>query len=71
MVSQSVFSILRSKTLTSCSLNNVTGDGAEKFYRAARFYNSGAVDSSGDLGKGCCTHCYGKVFARDISKDVY
>lgn len=34
------------------------GDGAQ-YYRAARMYNSGVVDPSGDLGNGCCTHCYG------------
>lgn len=27
------------------------------FYRAARIYNSGRIDPSGDLGKGYATHC--------------
>lgn len=28
------------------------------FYKAARIYNSGSVDSSGNLGTGVATHCY-------------
>ena len=31
---------------------------AEAYYRAARLYNSGEIDDSGDLGKGSATHCY-------------
>ena len=30
----------------------------EAYYRAARLYNSGEIDDSGDLGKGSATHCY-------------
>nr|POE64859.1 hypothetical protein CFP56_69551 [Quercus suber] len=37
---------------------DISGGEAAQYYRAARMYNSGAVDTSGDLGKGCCTHCY-------------
>ncbi|KAL8934828.1 MAG: hypothetical protein Q9216_005716, partial [Gyalolechia sp. 2 TL-2023] len=33
-------------------------DDVARFYRAARVYNSGSVDPSGDLGKGVATHCY-------------
>jgi flagellin-like hook-associated protein FlgL len=29
-----------------------------KYYKAARIYNSGSVDSSGNLGAGVATHCY-------------
>lgn len=29
-----------------------------RFYRAARMYNGGGIDSSGDLSLGCCTTCY-------------
>jgi hypothetical protein len=31
---------------------------AQAYYRAARFYNSGLIDGSGDLEKGTATHCY-------------
>ena len=31
---------------------------AQGYYRAARFYNSGLIDGSGDLEKGTATHCY-------------
>jgi hypothetical protein len=31
---------------------------AEAYYRAARVYNSGAIDDSGDLGEGKGTRCY-------------
>lgn len=34
-----------------------------RFYRAARWYNAGGVDPSGDLGKGCCM----ASFASDIA----
>ena len=29
-----------------------------KYYKAARIYNSGSIDPSGNLGKGVATHCY-------------
>ncbi|KAL3465735.1 hypothetical protein BJX64DRAFT_252330 [Aspergillus heterothallicus] len=34
-----------------------TGDVAN-YYRAARIYNSGSIDASGNLGRGIATHCY-------------
>ena len=36
---------------------------AQAYYRTARVYNSGAVDPSGDLGKGSATHCYASDIA--------
>jgi hypothetical protein len=33
-------------------------DDVTKYYIAARMYNSGSVDSSGNLGQGIATHCY-------------
>jgi hypothetical protein len=36
---------------------------AEAYYRAARLYNSGEIDESGDLGKGSATHCYSNDIA--------
>lgn len=43
-----------------------TGEDATKYYRAARTYNSGSVDASGNLGQGGATHCY----ASDIANRV-
>ncbi|KAJ5673979.1 hypothetical protein N7462_009418 [Penicillium macrosclerotiorum] len=34
------------------------GTDATAYYKAARCYNSGSVDSSGNLGAGGATHCY-------------
>ncbi|KAM0714545.1 hypothetical protein Q7P37_009841 [Cladosporium fusiforme] len=39
-------------------LGKATGNGTQRYYRAARMYNSGSVDSSGNLGLGVATHCY-------------
>jgi hypothetical protein len=41
-------------------------DYAEAYYRAARLYNSGAIDDSGDLGKGSATHCYASDIANRL-----
>lgn len=49
------------------SLSKASGSGAAKYYRAARAYNSGSVDPSGDLGKGCCTHCYASDIANRLT----
>ncbi|KAK4940329.1 hypothetical protein LTR10_019545 [Elasticomyces elasticus] len=39
---------------------------AQAYYRAARLYNSGTIDSSGDLGKGSATHCYSSDIANRL-----
>lgn len=39
-------------------MSQAPGDGAVKYYEAARIYNSGHLDPSGNLGKGSATHCY-------------
>ena len=39
---------------------------AEAYYRAARQYNSGDIDTSGDLGKGSATHCYASDMANRL-----
>lgn len=39
---------------------------AEAYYRAARLYNSGAIDDSGDLEKGSATHCYASDIANRL-----
>ena len=38
-----------------------------RYYRAARVYNGGSVDPSGDLGKGCCTLCYASDVANRLT----
>ncbi|KAM0719444.1 hypothetical protein Q7P37_005349 [Cladosporium fusiforme] len=38
-------------------------DDVSRYYRAARWYNGGGIDPSGDLGKGCCM----ASFASDIA----
>ena len=37
------------------------------FYKAARIYNSGSLDPSGDLGKGVATHCYASHIANRLT----
>jgi len=39
-------------------LAKATGEAAQKYYRAARMYNSGSLDASGSLGRGGATACY-------------
>ncbi|KAL8713157.1 MAG: hypothetical protein Q9220_002678 [cf. Caloplaca sp. 1 TL-2023] len=39
----------------------------QRYYRAARIYNSGSVDPSGDLGKGVATHCYASDVANRLT----
>lgn len=47
--------------------SNVNGiEYAMAYYRAARLYNSGAIDPSGDLGKGSATHCYASDVANRL-----
>ncbi|KAL9030062.1 MAG: hypothetical protein Q9196_001775 [Gyalolechia fulgens] len=41
-------------------------DDVARYYRAARVYNSGSVDPSGDLGKGVATHCYASDIANRL-----
>lgn len=42
-------------------------DDVGRYYRAARVYNSGSVDASGDLGKGVATHCYASDVANRLT----
>jgi hypothetical protein len=37
-----------------------------KYYKAARIYNSGSVDASGNLGAGIATHCYASDIANRL-----
>ena len=43
--------------LAQC-INKAETNDVSAFYRAARIYNSGSVDDSGDLEDGIATHCY-------------
>lgn len=36
------------------------------YYKAARMYNSGSIDSSGNLGAGIATHCYASDIANRL-----
>jgi hypothetical protein len=39
-------------------VDQAAGETAQKYYRAARMYNSGSLDASGSLGRGGATACY-------------
>lgn len=56
--------------LAQC-INQSGSSGATAFYKAARIYNSGSVDSSGDLCKGGATHCYASDIANRLTGWVY
>ena len=43
------------------------GKDAQAAYKAARMYNSGSIDASGDLGKGIATHCYASDVANRLT----
>ena len=47
-------------------MGTVGGSDVSSFYKAARAYNSGSVDTSGDLGKGVATHCYASDVANRL-----
>jgi len=47
---------------------NTSGWGTDAdFYRAARLYNSGAIDESGNLQAGIATHCYSSDIANRLT----
>ena len=52
--------------LAQC-LNKAGTSDVSAFYRAARMYNSGSIDESGDLGKGIATHCYASDIANRLT----
>ena len=52
--------------LAQCINQSGKGD-ARAFYIAARLYNSGSVDGSGDLCKGIATHCYSSDIANRLT----
>lgn len=56
--------------LAQC-INESNDSGAVAFYKAARIYNSGSIDSSGDLCQGIATHCYASDIANRLTGWVY
>ncbi|KAI6816431.1 hypothetical protein KC340_g16051 [Hortaea werneckii] len=48
-------------------LGQTGASDVSKYYKAARMYNSGSVDPSGDLGKGVATHCYASDIANRLT----
>lgn len=52
--------------LAQCINESGKGD-VSAFYIAARLYNSGSVDGSGDLCKGIATHCYSSDIANRLT----
>ncbi|KAF2653143.1 hypothetical protein K491DRAFT_662465 [Lophiostoma macrostomum CBS 122681] len=48
------------------ALNQSRATDDSKFYKAARIYNSGSIDPSGDLGRGGATHCYSSDIANRL-----
>ena len=51
---------------TATRAGNGGVDDVGRYYRAARVYNSGSVDGSGDLGQGVATHCYASDVANRL-----
>lgn len=54
-------------TSLQSALQRASGDGASKYYRAARIYNSGSIDASGSLQAGGATLCYSSDIANRLS----
>ncbi|KAJ9653763.1 hypothetical protein H2201_009104, partial [Coniosporium apollinis] len=52
--------------LTQCVAKTGASD-VSKYYKAARMYNSGSIDSSGNLGLGGSTHCYASDIANRLT----
>lgn len=48
-------------------LGQTGASDVSKYYKAARMYNSGSIDPSGDLGKGVATHCYASDIANRLT----
>jgi len=52
--------------LAQC-INDAETDDVSAFYRAARIYNSGSIDESGNLEDGIATHCYASDIANRLT----
>jgi hypothetical protein len=51
--------------LKQCIAESGASD-VSQYYKAARIYNSGSIDSSGNLGAGIATHCYSSDIANRL-----
>lgn len=49
------------------TLNQAGAKDVTAYYKAARIYNSGSIDRSGDLEKGIATHCYASDMANRLT----
>lgn len=49
------------------ALAQYANEGAAKYYKAARVYNSGSIAPSGMLGQGVATHCYASDVANRLT----
>ncbi|KAL1984649.1 hypothetical protein VTN96DRAFT_8775 [Rasamsonia emersonii] len=67
MVSEGTAGTTTGDGLANCLNYAPAGAGAQAFYQAARIYNSGSIDPSGDLGKGVATHCYASDIANRLT----
>lgn len=56
--------------LAQC-INKSDADDTAAFYKAARIYNSGSIDASGDLGHGVATQCYASDIANRLTGWVH
>lgn len=56
MISEGTAGTADGDGLVQC-IDQAGASDVSAFYKAARIYNSGSVDASGDLGKGISTHC--------------
>ena len=56
--------------LANCINESGLSDDSD-FYRAARLYNSGSIDDSGNLEAGIATHCYSSDIANRLTGWVY
>ncbi|TGO33332.1 hypothetical protein BHYA_0252g00130 [Botrytis hyacinthi] len=52
--------------LAQCLKESAATD-VSKYYKAARIYNSGSIDKSGNLGDGVATHCYATDVANRLT----
>jgi hypothetical protein len=56
--------------LANC-INEANTGADQAFYKAARIYNSGSIDSSTRLECGIATHCYASDIANRLTGWVY
>ena len=55
----------------AATINQSGASDVSAFYKAARTYNSGSIDPSGNLGAGIATHCYASDIANRLTGWVF